>query len=192
MSRYEILANRLGMSSGLGGGGGDEPPKKNLSYEQINKWSNFVDANPNIRGMDSMWDAFSMKYPNHGIEKSVLTSDLDSLTKIVQDRGKSFGEESPYGLTTGLSFPKMNFNGRDYGRVNSLLQTQVPIPAPKTQFPESLVNHKIPEDVTDVWYDESKGLYAYDDPQEGTIKYASKAAVNDPKIRELIKKKMGK
>ena len=76
MNRYEILKNRLGMSAGVGGGGGDEPkemPKKQLTYDQINQWSGFVENNPNIKGMDAMWAAFSSQFPNSGIDRLTLT-----------------------------------------------------------------------------------------------------------------------
>ena len=190
MSRYQILANRLGMSAGLGGG--DEPkeqPKKQLSYDQINQWSGFVENNPNLGSMDAMWEAFSKKFPNSGIDRLTLTQNLDNLARMTQEGANRYGNMG--GVTTGMSFPRMSFNGQDYGRVNALMQTQTPIPSPKIQYPESLVQKKIPDDVTDVWYDTEKGLYAYDDPREGVIKYAAKEAANDPKIRELIKKKMG-
>ena len=191
MNRYEILKNRFGMSAGVGGGGGDEPkeiPKKQLTYDQINQWSGFVDQNPNIKGMDAMWTAFSNQFPNSGIDRLTLTQNLDNLYRMTQENANRAGNVG--GVTTGMSFPKMSFNGKDYGRVNALMQTQTPIPSPKVQYPQSLVQNKIPDDVTDVWYDQEKGLYAYDDPREGVIKFASKEAANDPKIRELIKRKM--
>lgn len=189
MNRYEILKNRLGMSAGIGGG--DEPkemPKKQLTYDQINQWSGFVEQNKNINGMDAMWAAFSNKFPNSGIDRLTLTQNLDNLARMTQEGSNRFGNMG--GVTTGLSFPRMSFNGKDYGRVNALMQTQTPIPNPQVQYPQNLVQNKIPDDVTDVWYDQEKGLYAYDDPREGVIKFASKEAVNDPKIRELIKRKM--
>ena len=191
MNRYEILKNRLGLSAGVGGGGGDEPkemPKKQLTYDQINQWSGFVENNPNIKGMDAMWAAFSSQFPNSGIDRLTLTQNLDNLARMTQEGANRFGNRG--GVTTGLSFPRMSFNGQDYGRVNALMQTQTPIPNPQVQYPQNLVQNKIPDDVTDVWYDQEKGLYAYDDPREGVIKFASKEAANDPKIRELIKRKM--
>jgi len=192
MSRLSILANRLGLSGGIGGGG-DEPkeqPKKQLSYDQINQWSDFVELNPNIRGMDEMWEAFSKKFPNSGIDRNVLTNDLDRVIKVVQDRAAAWGEKSPGGLTTGMAFPKVQFEDTPYGRMNSFGQTQVPMPSPKVTYPEKLIQQKIPDDVTDVWYDTAKGLYAYEDPREGVVKFASKQAANDPKIIEIIKRNM--
>jgi hypothetical protein len=193
MSRYQILANRLGMSAGLGGGGGDEPkeqPKKQLSYDQINQWSGFVENNPNLGSMDAMWEAFSKKFPNSGIDRLTLTQNLDNLARMTTEGTNRFGNKG--GVTTGLSFPRMTFNGKDYGRVNALMQTQTPIPQPQTQYPEKFIQKRIPYDVTDVWYDEEKGLYAYDDPREGVIKYATKEAASDPKIIEIIKRNIEK
>jgi len=197
MNRYEILKNRLGLSGGIGskqttegyaggGGGGDNPapaPKKQLSYDQINQWSGFVESNPNIAGMDSMWAAFSKKFPNSGIDRTVLGESIDNLTRMTQEGANRFGNRG--GVTTGLAFPKMAFNGKDYGRVNALMQTQTPIPSPQTQFPESMVQKSIPNGVTEFWYDEGKGLYAYNDPWEGTIKYAAKNAANDDYVKKL-------
>jgi len=193
MSRLSILANRLGLSGGIGGGGGENPkeePKKSLSYDQINKWSGFVEENPNLKGMDEMWTAFSNKFPGHGIDRTVLTQNLDNLVRVTQEGVNRYGNRG--GVTTGLSFPRMSFNGKDYGRVNALMQTQEPLPSLKNEFPEKFIQKQIPGDVTDVWYDEEKGLYAYDDPREGVIKYALKSAVNDPKIMEIIKRNMQK
>lgn len=197
MNRYEILKNRLGLSGGIGskqttegyaggGWGGDNPapaPKKQLSYDQINQWSGFVEGNPNLKGMDAMWTAFSNKFPNSGIDRNVLTQNLDNLTRMTQDGVNRYGNTG--GITTGLSFPKMTFNGKDYGRVNALMQTQNPIPAMKNQFPDKFIQKSIPNEVTEFWYDEEKGLYAYNDPWEGVVKYAAKTAANDSHIKKL-------
>ena len=187
MNRYEILKNRLGLSGGIGGGGENpkELPKKQLSYDQINQWSGFVEGNPNIKGMDAMWGAFSTKFPNSGIDRTVLTENLDNLVRMTQKEVRRYGNND--GVTTGMSFPRMTFNGQDYGRVNALMQTQKPIPSHKTQYPEKLIQSKIPDDVTDIWYDQSKGLYSYEDPREGVIKFASKEAASTPRVREIIK-----
>jgi|JI8StandDraft_1071087.scaffolds.fasta_scaffold196047_2 hypothetical protein len=190
MNRYEILKNRLGLSGGIGGGEvpkKDPPPSGQLSYPQINQWSDFVEGNPGIKGMDSMWNAFSSKYPQSGIDRQVLTSNLDILMKRVQDTGRSWGEDTPHLLTPGMSFPKMFFNGKPYGRVNAMMQTETPIPQPPQQYPERLISKEIPDSVKDFWWDENKGLWAYDDPHEGVIKYAQKSAGNTPKMREIAK-----
>jgi len=187
MSRLSILANRLGLSGGIGGGGGENPketPKQSLSYDQINKWSGFVEENPNLKGMDEMWTAFSNKYPGHGIDRTVLTQNLDNLVKMTQDNSNRFGNRG--GVTTGLAFPKMTFNGQDYGRVNGMMQTQTPMPNPENQYPEKLVQKSIPDGVKDFWYDDKKGLWAYDDPWEGTVKYAAKPAGSSEYVKNLV------
>lgn len=186
MNRYEILKNRLGMSAGVGGGGGDEPkelPKKQLTYDQINQWSGFVEQNPNIKGMDAMWTAFSNQFPNSGIDRLTLTQNLDNLARMTQEGVKRYGNAG--GVTTGLSFPKMTFNGKDYGRVNAFMKTQTPIPELQNQFPDKFVQKSIPNGVTEFWYDEEKGLYAYNDPWEGVVKYAAKTAANDDYVKKL-------
>lgn len=188
MNRYKILENRLGMSAGIGGGGGEEPkeqPKKQLNYDQINQWSGFVEQNPNLKTMDELWSAFSAKYPQSGIDRLTLTQNLDNLIRMTQEGVNRYGIKD--GVTTGMAFPRMSFNGKDYGRVNALMQTQTPIPNLKVQYPEKFIQKSIPDDVTEVWYDEEKGLYAYDDPREGVIKYATKEAASTPRVREIIK-----
>lgn len=190
MSRLSILENRLGLSGGIGGGGGENPkeePKKSLSYDQINKWSGFVEGNPSLRGMDAMWSAFSTKYPNSGIDRSVLTENLDRLMAKMQDRGKAWGYDRPDLLNTGMAFPMVYYNNTGYGRMDANGRTEVPVPQPAVQYPQKFIQNKIPDDVKDIWYDEQKGLWAYDDPHEGVVKFASKEAANTPKVRELVK-----
>ncbi len=171
-----------------GGGEGEQPKAKSLSYPQINLWSDFVDKNPNIKSVDEMWEAFSKAHPKHGIDRNVLTSDLDRVIKVVQDRAKAWGEQSPNNLTTGMAFPKVQFEDTPYGRMNSYGQTQVPLPQIKSGYPERLIQKEIPKDVTDVWYDDSKGLWGYEDPREGIIKYAQKSAGYTKPVQEIIQK----
>ncbi len=172
---------------GGGGGEGDPPASKSLTYPQINLWSDFVDSNPNIKGMDSMWEAFSKKYPKHGIDRTVLTSDLDRLIKVVQDRADAWGEKSPNNLTTGMSFPKVFYEDTPYGRMNAYGKTELAVPSTNQAYPAKLVKNKIPDDVTDFWYDQEKALWAYDDPHEGVIKYAAKPAGYTEKMAEKAK-----
>lgn len=189
MNRYEILKNRLGLSGGIGGGGGSEEPKmKPLSHEQVTLWSDFADKNKSIKSLDEMYSAFSAQYPKSGIDKNNLRMNLDTLMGKLQDRGKAWGYDRPDLMTPGLSFPMVYYNETPYGRMNAFGQTKVPVPQPNTQYPEKFVQKSIPDDVKDIWYDEVKGLWAYDDPHEGVTKFASKEAANTPRVRELVKK----
>lgn len=171
-----------------GGGGGEQPKATTLSYPQINLWSDFVDANPNIRGMDAMWEAFSKANPKHNIDRNVLTTDLNRVMNVVQDRAKAWGENSPLNLTTGLAFPKVQFENTPYGRMNSYGQTEVPMPQPKVTYPAKLIQKEVPKDVKDFWWDDNKGLWGYDDPHEGVIKYAQKSAGYTKPMQELAAK----
>jgi len=171
-----------------GGGEGEQPKAKSLSYPQINLWSDFVEANPNIKGMDAMWEAFSKANPKAGIDRVILQSNLDSLMKRMQERGTAWGENSPQSLTPGLSFPRMNYNNTPFGRVNANMETEVPIPQPQQTYPAKLIQKEIPKDAKDFWWDDNKGLWAYDDPHEGVIKYAQKSAGNTPQMREIAAK----
>jgi hypothetical protein len=171
-----------------GGGEGEQPKAASLSYPQINLWSDFVDSNPNVKGMDAMWEAFSKAHPKHGIDREVLTSDLNRVMKVVQDRASAWGEESPGSLTTGMAFPKVQFENTPYGRMNSYGLTEVPMPQPKVTYPAKLIQREVPKDVKDFWWDDKKGLWGYDDPQEGVIKYAQKSAVNNTQMKDLAAK----
>jgi len=201
MNRYEILKNRLGLSGGIGskqttegyaggGGGGDDPKPKTmtpLSHEQVTMWSDFVDKNPQMKTMDELWGSFSSQNPKSGIDRDNLRMNLDALMAKIQDRGKAWGLDRPDLLTPGMSFPMVYYGDKSYGRMNAYGQTKVPVPQTNMQYPEKLVQKTIPNDVTNIWYDDTKGLYAYDDPREGVIKFASKEAANTPRVREIIK-----
>ena len=179
---------KLKVSKTGGGGEGEEPKAKSLSYPQINMWSDFVEANPNIKGMDAMWEAFSRANPKAGIDRVVLQSNLDALTRRMQQTGQQWGETLHNQLNSGLSFPRMNFNGTPFGRVNANMETEIPIPTPKEVYPAKLIQKEIPKDVKDFWWDDNKGLWAYDDPHEGVIKYAQKSAATTPQMKDLSAK----
>lgn len=183
--RYQILENRLGLLSGIGG---EDPKKKPLTYNQINQWSNYVEKNPS-RDFGLLWEGFSKLNPKSGIDKSVLKSDLDNLMKVTQQESKKDGAAVWSTAHTGYTFPRVFFNGKDYGRVNASMQTQTPIPTPTDRYPQKLISKEIPVDTKNYWFDEAKGLVAYEDPYDGTIKYAEKEAMRTPELKrksELI------
>lgn len=179
------------MSAGVGGGGGDDPkpkPMTPLSHEQITLWSDFADQNPNLKTMDDLFGAFSAKYPKSGIDRDNLRMNLDSLMAKMQEREKAWGGDLADSVTPGLSFPMMYYGDKPWGRMNAFGQTKVPVPQPNTYYPEKLIQKEIPNDVTDIWWDEDKALWAYEDPREGVIKWAQKSAGNTPQMKELAKR----
>ena len=189
MNRHEILSNRLGISRGIGEDPGKgKKPLPQLTYEQRNKWSEYAERNPQ-QSFDALWSGFQKVVPKSGIDRNVLKTELDTLMAKTQQEVKRDGSPLYPSAHTGYSFPKVTFNGKDYGRVNSLMQTQTPIPTPTDRYPQKLISKEIPVDTKNYWFDEAKGLVAYEDPYDGTIKYAEKEAMRTPELKrksELI------
>ena len=171
------------------GGGEGENPKKSLSYDQIDAWSDFVEKNQNIKNFDSLWELFNVNNPKHNIDKDILLSDLQTLRGNTQKNADSGTWDRSY-VTTGFSFPKMTFQDEttgkivDFGRVNSMMKTRVPIPQRKTQYPQSLIKKTIPDGVKEIFYDSEKALVGYENPITGDIEYAEKYNINDPRFRK--------
>jgi hypothetical protein len=83
-------------------------------------------------------------------------------------------------LNTGLAFPKVvAADGKDYGRMNGLMQSERPI----TSLPSSKVKAKLPKNAIDVFFDESTGTAAYTNPETGDIEYAEKSNIYLPQNR---------
>lgn len=185
ISRYDILSNRLGLSRGIGEDPGKgKKPLPQLTYEQRNKWSEYAEKNPQ-QSFDSLWAGFQKSSPKSGINRDALKSELDALMAKTQQEVKRDGSPLYPSAHTGYSFPKVTFNGKDYGRVNALMQTQTPIPTPSTAYPQKLISKQIPSGVTNFWFDEEKGLIGYEDPWEGVIKYAEKQAMYSPEMKRV-------
>lgn len=187
--RHKILANRVGLSYGIGDPGKGKP-SKSLTYEQRNKWSDYAEKNPYIK-FDELWSGFSKLNPKSGIDRSVLKSELDNLMAVTQTLAKRDGAAVYPSVHTGYAFPKISFNGVDYGRVDKNMMTQTPIPTPSTSYPTKLLVNKIPSGVTDIWFDEQKGLAAFEDPHEGVIKYADKTILQTPEAKRISMQRHG-
>lgn len=178
------LMNGGGNVLSYGGGGGEEPKPKNLSHAQINMWSDFVEKNKGVKDFNQLYNLFSKQYPKSGISKQILSKDLDLLNRQVQQEAKK--DNSPLYTTTntGYSFPRVTYNGKDMGRMNAMMQSEIPIPETKNSYPEKLVEKRIPRGVKNFWFDEQRGLAAYEDPQDGIIKFAQKSALHTPEMRQ--------
>jgi hypothetical protein len=166
--------------------GGEDPVKgkpSSLSYDQINLWSDYVEKNPRL-DFNTLWNGFSKKYPKAGIDKDILIKDLSVLRNNTQKAAERQGTDLST-INTGYSFPKAIFNGRDLGRVNANMITQQ-APPPQPTYPASLIKKTVPSGVKDVWFDESKGLAAYENPQTGDIEYAEKSILNMPQFRKPV------
>lgn len=162
--------------------GGEEPkPQKSLTYDQINKWSDYVEKNPS-RNFDSLWAGFVKQNPKTDIDKSILQKDLYQLREIVQRYAKKDGTDLNY-ITTGYSFPKVSLDGKDYGRVNASMMTK-DSPMPQPSYPSKLIKKEVPSGVTEVWFDSGKNLAAYENPHTGDIEYADKSILNYPRFKK--------
>ena len=169
------------------GGGGEDPGKKkppssSLTYDQINKWSSFAESNPG-KDFQSLWMQFSKSNPKSGIDPIVLQSDLQKLrenaVRMANQRGLVSGENT----NTGLSFPRTVVDGKDYGRMNAMMQTQQQ-PALTRSIPSSKVFKSLPSGVEDVWFDEKEQLVGFVNPQTGDIDYATIDNLNHPMLKK--------
>lgn len=171
-----------------GGGGliGETDGKKgkpNLTYDQINLWSDYVDKNPSKNIVD-LWRGFNKAHPKSGIDFTSLQKDLDMLKNqsigIAKRTNQITGEET----TTGYSFPRVIVDGKDYGRVNALMQTKI---IPPLKKPSVRINQRVPEGAYDVFFDEKEQLPAYTDPTTGSIEYTTRENLNHPAFKNKIK-----
>lgn len=156
---------------------GDEP--KPLSYEQINKWSDYVEANPGA-DLPTLWKGFSAKYPQSGVQYGTLIAELDKLKMANQRLADKRGTDLARTTHTGYSFPKMIIGGQSAGRVNADLKTQGSAVMMGTR-PRVKA---IPKEATEYWFDEKENEVKYIDPQTGDVMYAEIGALNDPRIKK--------
>jgi len=156
--------------------------KKPLTYEQINQWSDYVEANPG-KNLDALWVGFNAKNPKSGISYDVLKGDLTKLIDANRRMGEKLGSDFAQTLHTGYSFPRMVVGGKDMGRVNADLKTQTSESIPVTS--KGAVS-AIPKNATEVWFDPKDNIPKYVDPESGDIKYATIEALLDPRIRKSI------
>lgn len=164
--------------------GGDEPtPPKGLTYDQINQWSDYAEANPNA-SFDVLWAGFQAKNPKSGIDKNILKTDLDKLVNANRAMGVQQGSAVAPNIHTGYSFPKMIIEGKDYGRVNADLKTAVSF---NPQQSSGINRVKvIPKEATEIWQDPKDNEIKFVDPQTGDVMYADRTALNDPRIKKSL------
>lgn len=156
----------------------DPGGKKPLTYEQINQWSDFAEANPGV-DLQTLWKGFSSKYPNSGIDYGVLVSDLDKLRMQNQRLAGTRSIDLAKTTHTGYSFPKMMVDGKVAGRVNADLKTQM------SGVQSGRIRSKsIPADATEYWFDPKDNEVKYVDPKSGDVMYAEIGALNDPRMKK--------
>ena len=188
MRLSDVIKNQL-LSSMPGIGGGKEDPKdkkpspsKALSYDQINRWSSYVESNPG-NDFNSLWKGFVKNNPNSGIDPMVLQSDLQRLRENAGRLARKDGQMTGEDTNTGLSFPRTIVDGKDYGRMNAMMQTQQQPTMPRS-IPSSRIHKTLPSGVEDVWFDEKEQLVAFTNPQTGDIEYAERENLNHPMLRK--------
>lgn len=162
-------------------GGEDPKPTGTLTYDQINQWSDFVEANPG-QDLPTLWKGFTAKYPNSGVNYDILVADLAKLKMANQRLADKRGADLARTTHTGYSFPKMMVGGQNAGRVNADLRTQTPSPIVGTR-PRS---KSIPKEATEYWFDEKENEVKYIDPQSGDVMYADIGALNDPRMKKNL------
>ena len=101
-------------------GEGDKP-KSGLTYDQINLWSDFAEKH-NGKPFEEVWSGFSKAYPKSGVQKETLLNEIMTLRNHVAEHARRNNLKVP-DVNTGLAFPKVSYDGKDFGRVNGLMQT---------------------------------------------------------------------
>lgn len=165
---------------------GDEPkPKSPLTYDQINQWSDYAESNPGAN-FDALWSGFTAKNPKSGIDRDILKADLAKLVNSNRALGGQVGHWDSKNLHTGFSFPKMVIEGKDYGRVNADLKTQISNNPPQS----SGVNRVkvIPPEAAEIWQDPKDNEIKFIDPKSGDVVYADRTTINDPRVRASLQK----
>lgn len=185
MTQKHTIMFRLGFFNG----GGDPPPKKqkHLSFPQINQWSEFVEKNPSNNLME-LYSSFNKSNPGSGIEFDTLRSDLDMLKQSAVRLGKQNNSEFGENVHTGLVFPRLKNNGKDMGRINSMMQTENQVNAPANQVPDRMLDRELPGGVEEAWWDDKLNVVKYIDPQSGDIRMARKENLNHPLIRKSVER----
>lgn len=158
-------------------------PKK-LDWKQINMWSDFADKNyKQNMAFSDLWSQFEKENPNSGIDKDALQADLEAIRAKAQKMGESTGMEY---ITTGLSFPTLEYEGKNYGRMNAMGETEMgpkkPMSAPKN------VVREVPSGVTEdkIAFDEVTNMWSWENPQTGDIEYGyENIEAKSPMIQKL-------
>jgi len=169
--------------------GGEDPKRKELTYDQINLWSDFADKHYK-KGMPfyEMWKSFKKANPDADIDPDVLLDDLQAVRLKAEKIARDQGITNMGHLHTGFAFPKLNYEGKDYGRMNRNMVTQVQ-PA-QNSYPQRLLQKKIPEGVTEDQLVVQDGYLTWQDPKSGDIVYGEKSLIwTDPRVRDMLAKK---
>jgi len=175
-------------------GPGDRDPGKNLSYSQINNWSDWVEKkNLNSGKFEDAWRQFVAENPNTDINKDILKENLDRLNKTTHDKMKSLGFDSEYNrveLGSGLAFPMVIFNGQSYGRADANLISEKDPGIRMLEYPEKFMKKALPQsaDLDSISYE--NGMLTWINQETGDLEVGSKDLLyKDPIIRRQLKKK---
>lgn len=158
---------------------------KGLTYDQINRWSDYVDAHPGGT-FDDLFAGFSAAHKGHGIDPNVLKSELEKLKINSIKMGTQTGSDLGGAIHTGYSFPKMVVNGKNMGRINSDLKTEMS--EPPQPFRGATVSKILPDGTEEAWFDPKENMVKYKDPHTGDIMYADRINLNHPLVRASMAK----
>jgi hypothetical protein len=169
-----------------------EDPKPELSYKQINLWSDWVEKTAaGGESFDQLWSRFRADHPTTDIKPDVLYADLMELRNRSEAIARSNGisvDDIGY-INTGYSFPKVVFNGKDYGRMNKHLVTEIRPKQTEGQMPKT--EKRIPDSVQDSDLVFQDGYITWPDPSTGDIVYGDKELMYySPRVRKLLEDRL--
>lgn len=126
---------------------GGEQPKNALSWDQIDNWSKFAEAN-HSKGMsfDALWEKYKKANPKTDINPDALKNELNGVKQWAMENAKRHGMDPSVleDVNTGYAFPEIVLpDGKSLGRVNGMGQTKIKPPMPGAKS-------RIPKDATDI------------------------------------------
>jgi len=160
-------------------------PAKGLTYDQINRWSDYAEAHPGGK-FDDLFAGFSSAHKNHGIDPNVLKSELDKLKINSMRQGREAGSDFGENIHTGYAFPKLVIDGKNMGRVNADLKTEVAEASPA--FSGTNLEKTLPSGTEEAWWDDKLNVVGFKDPHTGDIRYADKINLNHPLVKASMQK----
>lgn len=157
-----------------------------LTFKQINTWSDFADKNykPHMPFSD-LWSKFKKENPDTDIDPTSLQESLEAVRANAQKYAAKSGTEY---VSVGLSFPKLEMDGKDLGRINEMGKSEFGT-APKFNIAKV---REVPSgvDAAKVVFDEAKGLWSWENPQTGDIEYGDEnIEARSPLIRGLAEER---
>lgn len=142
-----------------------------LTFKQINQWSDFADKNyKDHMAFQDLWSSFKKANPNTDIDPTALQEALETVRSKAQKNAEASGTGFEY-VTTGLSFPKLEMDGKNLGRINDEGKSEFGPAAPKQA--EVAKVREVPSGVDEstIMFDETKGAWSWENPHTGSIEY---------------------